>query len=527
MTANTRGLDIDSMPEKSRLMGKNYLFCIGIDLYQYWPVLKSAVKDAREITRILTKYYQFEPQYTVSLYNQEATREEVFNRLAEFAETLKEEDNLVIYFSGHGYYDKGKEITYWIPVGGKMEPNFSINWINTETLISYLKPIKSCHIFLIIDSCFSGTLFNYRSGKPKGEDYKSRTALASGREEVVMDSMDGGHSPFAQGVIEVLENTEERYIRASELADKVKRFVSERGVGQSPVEGRILTKPHDQNGDFIFHLKITEAEAWARAVNKATAEGYKLFAEAFPESKHIEEANENHLWLKSKNDNTIQALRTYLNEYPKGKYFLQALQQLDVLEEEVLWRNTVNKDTLSAYFHYLHKYPEGKHAGEARNKTGDFDEDLDDKVWKKTLENNTPDGYKEYIDGTGDKKYLDQAQEKLDQIDSGADKSVSLEEMHWKQATNTNTYLSLLDFTQAYPDSKYNAQAKTEMELLDDIAYNKIKMAESSGSLTLGDKVAKCLQYFDQYPGAPNNIYVKKIKDRLQIAEIKRTSRGL
>ncbi len=521
MTENTRGLDIKSDQADYRPRGKNYLFCIGIDQYEHWPILKSAVKDAREIGKLLVKYYQFESSHTVTLYDEKATRQAVFAGLQELTDKITENDNLVIYYSGHGFYDKDKEITYWIPVEAEMGTDHAINWINTETLISYLKPIKSFHIFLIIDSCFSGTLFQYRAANPKGENYKSRTALASGREEVVMDSLSGGHSPFAQGVIEVLENTSDKFIRASKLVEGVKSFLENNNIGQTPVDGRILAKPYDENGDFVFHLKISEAESWAKAVATGTADGFKNFIEHFPDSNHFLEAQEAHHWLSAKEANTISQIRDYLNSYPQGKYFSAATALMAQIEEEVLWSETLDKDRLSAYYNYLHQYPEGKYADQARSKTTGLDEDEDDKAWKKALSLNTTEAYQNYLKGDGIKKYQQKARDHLKQIAEASKRSLSEEEIYWDQAKQQGTYLDYLDFIQRYPGSSYQEEAQKIMNHLDDLAFSQIKMTTSSAALDIQEKIAKCLDYFDQYPGAPNNAYVKRLKDKLQIKQIK------
>jgi outer membrane protein assembly factor BamD (BamD/ComL family) len=81
--------------------------------------------------------------------------------------------------------------------------------------------------------------------------------------------------------------------------------------------------------------------------------------------------------------------------------------------------------------------------------------------------------------------------------------------------------LAYLDFTERFPDSNYLEEAQNKQAHLDDVAFNQIKMAESSAVLSLEQKVAKCLEYFENYPGATNNTYVKRIKDKLQIQQIK------
>ena len=60
-------------PTQPSSQGKNYLFSIAIDDYHNFPQLHNCVKDAKDITELLTDRYQFEKENLITLYNEDAT----------------------------------------------------------------------------------------------------------------------------------------------------------------------------------------------------------------------------------------------------------------------------------------------------------------------------------------------------------------------------------------------------------------------------------------------------------------------
>ena len=106
--------------------------------------------------------------------------------------SLKEEDNLLIYYSGHGIIDKETDIGYWLPVDA--DPKIPNRWISDIDIKSNLRAIRAKHIMVIADSCFSGKLLRNITKvdlvdlKKKALlqrllDKKIRVALTSGGEE--------------------------------------------------------------------------------------------------------------------------------------------------------------------------------------------------------------------------------------------------------------------------------------------------------------------------------------------------------
>lgn len=324
-----RGQGLDN-PESTNWTGggKNYFFGIGIDRYVHWEKLQNAVKDVNDFIGVLTQQYQFGPDEVHTLFDTEATEAEIYNKIRELKRELQPEDNLVVYYSGHGHYDEEFEEGYWIPVDA--DKTSEDRFISNANIIKRINAIKTHHTLLIVDSCFSGTLVVKKRSGLTDERFKSRRILASGRQETVADGQPGQNSPFASGILTYLKKNTEKAINTTSLVQYVKEYVETR-ARQTPVEGRIQNSD-DEGGEFVFHLKMDEMGLWESVKAKDNAEAY---------------AN-------------------YLDYYPKGLYANQAEKRILELKEDDIWRSAKIKDSELAYENYLKKYyPGGKYVEQA------------------------------------------------------------------------------------------------------------------------------------------------------------------
>jgi Caspase domain len=242
---------------------KNYLLLIAVDKYKYWKSLANPVKDARDLKKILMEKYGFEAQNIFELYNEEATPENI----REAFESLKNKgtnvDNLLIYYSGHGYYDPSFDLGYWVPSDGRTNSGSVSTYIPNDAIRNYIKSLEFRHVFMIADACFSGSLFDTaeRRGEAaeKMEAIKSRWGLSSGNLELVSDGEKGKNSPFATFLIKYLQENLQDKLRVSELVGYVTAQVKS-NTQQSPIGNR-LSGVGDEGGEFIFTLQGTSEPA--------------------------------------------------------------------------------------------------------------------------------------------------------------------------------------------------------------------------------------------------------------------------
>jgi hypothetical protein len=234
-------------------VAKNFLLLIGINNYQHWPKLNNAVNDVNDIAGVLMSKYKFEFSNVILLKDEQATRSNIYNSLRGLIEKVSPQDNLVVYFSGHGYFDDLLGEGYWIPVEAKV--GSSGDYISNTEILRVLGSINSQHTFLVADACFSGALFaDSRRGYTENvEKFRSRWGLTSGRLEVVSDGSAGSNSPFAKRFLEFLRTNKKEKFPVSELIQYVKTQVAEDNQ-QTPI-GNPLKTLGDEGGEFVFHMK--------------------------------------------------------------------------------------------------------------------------------------------------------------------------------------------------------------------------------------------------------------------------------
>jgi len=195
--------------------GGYHALVIGNNDYQHLPKLDSAVRDATAIGEVLDERYGFE----VTLLT-DATRYDILAALNELRKTLNKNDNLLIYYAGHGELDEVNMRGHWLPVDA--EADSTANWISNVAITDMLNVIAAKHVLVVADSCYSGALTRSAltqldTGMTEKERLnwvktmvrkRARTALTSGGLKPVLDAGGGAHSVFARALIEVLEGNE-------------------------------------------------------------------------------------------------------------------------------------------------------------------------------------------------------------------------------------------------------------------------------------------------------------------------------
>ncbi len=249
--------------------GHNYLLVIGIDAYQHCPRLYNAVKDARDVMKVLTEQYQFDDAHIITLFNEEATQARILHQLEQLSHQVNEQDSLVVYFSGHGEYNKTIDEGFWIPVDGRLDNHGS--FVAFSIFSRYLKAIRSFHTFVVADSCYAGSMFTDRDVRARTlalerrERIPSRWLFTAGRNEVVSDGKPGDNSPFADSLLWHLKNYDQGLLSVRELIQRVVDDVSA-NVAQIP-RGEPIHGVGHRGGEFILRKKgfeLTEEDLQQR-----------------------------------------------------------------------------------------------------------------------------------------------------------------------------------------------------------------------------------------------------------------------
>jgi hypothetical protein len=254
--------DLAAMPKVTagsvRITGEYFALIIGVDQYHHAPHLESAVKDATGVRDVLIQRYGFKREQIIELFNGQATRTNIENALHRLGRESREADSVFIYFAGHGQYEEDGRIGWWVPVEGRpQEPG---TFITNSSIRDYIGGMRARHVYLVVDSCFSGSLFSKSRTMPPLNDQwfvklyerRSRWVLTSGGTEPVMDRGREGHSIFAFYFIKVLQENEAPYLVPSFISDQVGPLVA-RNAEQLP-RSEPLQGAGDEGGQFVFRL---------------------------------------------------------------------------------------------------------------------------------------------------------------------------------------------------------------------------------------------------------------------------------
>jgi len=230
--------------------GRYYALVIGNNEYRHLPPLETAVNDARAFGEVLERRYGYE---VTTLFN--ATRSEILQTLTRFRRQLREDDNLIIYYAGHGWLDEDEDRGYWLPVDATQTDD--VHWIPNESITSKTKAMDAKHVMVIADSCYSGKLVRGIHVNTPTPNYlkklatrRARVVLTSGGIEPVSDA--GGrnnHSVFASALLDVL-NENQDVLEGHELFTRIRRPVAVNS-DQIPEYSDIRKAGHD-GGDFLF-----------------------------------------------------------------------------------------------------------------------------------------------------------------------------------------------------------------------------------------------------------------------------------
>jgi len=230
--------------------GNYYALLIGVEDYLDEAIqpLENPVRDATQLGQILMSHYQFSQDHVYLLKN--PGRESIIDALDQLNQVLTPNDNLLVFYAGHGYWDTEDEIGYWLPSDATQKN--TANWLRNSTLRDYLRAIKTKHTLLISDACFSGSIFKTRkafAGAPKSVEmlyeYPSRKAMTSGTLKEVPDK-----SVFMLYFLKRLKENTRPYLSAEELFSSFRVAVMNNSPNV-PQFGEIQNTG-DEGGDFIF-----------------------------------------------------------------------------------------------------------------------------------------------------------------------------------------------------------------------------------------------------------------------------------
>lgn len=230
-----------------------YGLIIGVNNYSDPAIssLDNPISDAQQLYDILTSEYLFEKDNIQFL--KDPKRNDIIYSLDYLSRRVTPDDNLLIFYAGHGWWDDAAKVGYWLPSDARKISK--AEWFRNSTLVDYLREVNTRHTLLITDACFGGSIFKTRKAFDDDSrameilnEFPSRKAMTSGSLSEVPDE-----SPFTKYLLERLKKNKNKYLSSEQLFSSLRLAVINNSNG-IPQFGEIQNVG-DQGGDFIFIRK--------------------------------------------------------------------------------------------------------------------------------------------------------------------------------------------------------------------------------------------------------------------------------
>ena len=200
------------------VLGTDRALIFATNIYDSFSELVNPVIDASTVAEELQTNYFVGTELIVN-----PTLKEAIEKIREYAKLeYSKNDNLLIFFAGHGIYDEVFKEGYIISRDSKSDDVAKTSYLSHSNLRTMINNIPCNHILLVMDVCFGGTFDPLIATRSRAADmytevtneefiqrkkkYKTRLYLTSGGKEYVPDGRPGHHSPFARKFLEALRN---------------------------------------------------------------------------------------------------------------------------------------------------------------------------------------------------------------------------------------------------------------------------------------------------------------------------------
>ena len=129
---------MDALKDAIAIDRKDYALLFATDRYDNWGDLVNPINDAETIGKELAERYGFEVEIV-----KDANQDDVFNKLRSYAQrNYKPQDQLFIFFAGHGQYDETFGEGYIVAKNSLQNDQAKTSYISTIacviTLITFL-----------------------------------------------------------------------------------------------------------------------------------------------------------------------------------------------------------------------------------------------------------------------------------------------------------------------------------------------------------------------------------------------------
>jgi tetratricopeptide (TPR) repeat protein len=299
---NARNVEAAKKTLASGSYDKKWAIVIGINYTQAErggkgdiPALRRAENDAMEVAKLLREKYGFSGMGDMDrlepLIGKEATRANIVTQLekalTQSLEKVKENDCVLVYFSGHGdlYQQNDQSQGYLLPIDAKLDPQAALltgTGYAMRDLVDLLHRSRARHKLLILDCCYSSKVFAVEDGRPGGrfdwQDTKQDVfqtpaiqAISASRSAASDGKGEERNSPFTTQVLRILKTMprrlplERRFFTTSQLFKPIRELME--SLEQSPqcrwLDDRMAGEFHfypDENAKFDDEPEIDDQD---------------------------------------------------------------------------------------------------------------------------------------------------------------------------------------------------------------------------------------------------------------------------
>lgn len=225
---------------------------IAVDSYRDTgiPALATPDADIKAVGKALNDHLGYE---TRVLRN--PTKAQIGEALRKLGREVGEQDQVMVYYAGHGYELAETGAGYWLPADA--ETTSARNWVSNNDIGRFLSRMPAKHVMVVSDSCYSGAFTKEQkvdatrlASEQEIRQRRSVMALSSGGDEPVADGE--VNSPFAAALkkrVLALPKDSNGYALYQEVREDVTR-----DAPQTPQYGVIRTAGYDEGGDFLLDL---------------------------------------------------------------------------------------------------------------------------------------------------------------------------------------------------------------------------------------------------------------------------------
>lgn len=241
--------------------GRYYALIIGNQHYRLIDNLQTPLTDAARVGKVLREKYGF----TVQIL-EDSDDVGMLKALIDLQGVLKPDDNLLIYYAGHGARQQTSfiQVGYWLPINAYAPPN-DLYWIQNEQITAHIALLAAKRILVVADSCYAGLLSTDPSylfvhgDSGYSKEYiayklpkRSRLLISSGGDDPVLDSGGDGDSVFAHAFISALEANQGVLSTPELFAHLLKRVAAAQNKFVQTPQFKSINGAGNEFGDFFF-----------------------------------------------------------------------------------------------------------------------------------------------------------------------------------------------------------------------------------------------------------------------------------